>query len=169
MACLVISPRKPDGANFREVKWKMIRPLFLLALIAAYGGEGLAQETGGPVFRVAIKVSGDSTVATEVESWIRHELNLLKDVTVVSSEPDYTLNAIAMVVNNKEQATVGIALTWLSLYHPKGPCETCTLVEDYRLLTFDPSDVRVECQTFVARFDSKSLEPHRKLFRKPKP
>jgi hypothetical protein len=147
----------------------MIRSLFLLALIASYAGDGAAQETRTPIFRVTIKISGDSAVASEIENWIRHELNLLKDVEITDNKPDYTLNAITMVVQNKEQAEVGIAITWLSLYHPKGFFEACSLIEDYRLLTFDKDDIRTECQKLVARFDSKSIEPHRKIFQKPKP
>ncbi len=147
----------------------MIKPLFVFALIAACGNNGVAQEAGAPIFRVAMKISGEATVATEIESWLKHELNLIKDVEITDLKPDYTLNAIVMMVNNKEQAVVGVALTWLSLYHPKGPYESCSLIEDYRLLTFDQSETREECQKFIARFDSKSLEPHRKILQKPNP
>ena len=147
----------------------MIRPILLIAVIAACSSNAAAQDAGTPVFRVAMKISGEAAVATEIESWIKHELNLIRDVEITDLNPDYTLNAIAMMVNDKEQAPVGIALTWLSLYHPKGPYEKCSLIEDYRLLTFDQSEIREECQKFIARFDSRSLEPHRKILQKPNP
>jgi hypothetical protein len=110
----------------------MIRTFSLIAMLAVCTGSGAPQEARSPIFRVAIKVSGDSVVASEIESWIRHELNLLKDVDITDSKPDYTLNAIAMVVQDRERVEVGIAVTWLSLYHPKGFLEACSLVEDYR-------------------------------------
>ncbi len=94
---------------------------------------------------------------------------MLSDVELSDTKPDYTINVIAMEIVDREQAPMGIALTWLSLYHPKGFFEDCSLVEDYRLLTFDKEEIHSNCKALVARFNTKSLEPHRKIFQKPKP
>ena len=90
-------------------------------------------------------------------------------MVISDTKPDYTINVIAMEIVNKEKVSMGIAVTWLSLYHPKGFFEDCNLIEDYRLLTFDKEEIRSNCRNLVARFNTKSLEPHRKVFEKPKP
>jgi hypothetical protein len=146
----------------------MTRHMFLLVLLGFLVVSAAAQEAKTPRFLVALKISGDSAVATEIEGCIKQELSLLKDVDISEIKPDYTINVIAMEIKSREQFPMGIAMTWLSLYHPKGFFEDCSLIEDYRLLTFEKEDIRSNCQKLVARFEAKSLEPHRKVFQKAK-
>ena len=96
-------------------------------------------------------------------------MSALKNVEISESKPDYTINVIAMLLENKMQTSMGIAMTWLTLYHPKGYFGEFCLVEDYRLLTLEREDIQSNCQKLIARFDEKSLEPHRKIFQKAKP
>ena len=145
----------------------VMRGLYLV-LLSLFVASAAAQEAKTPVFRVALKISGDAAIASEIEECLRQELGALKNVEISESTPDYTINVIAMTIENKAQAPMGIALTWLSLYHPKGFFKECCLVEDYRLLALEKEDLRSNCQKLVARFDQKSLEPHRKIFLKGK-
>ncbi len=148
----------------------MLRRVFLLLVFVQLASfAALAQSTPTVQFRVALKISGDSEIAAEIESCLKEELGLIKDVDLSDTKPDYTINAIAMVVQNKEQVAMGIAITWLSLYHPKGFFEDCSLIEDYRLVTLDKEDIQSNCRKFVERFNSKSLDPHRKVLQKNKP
>ncbi len=147
----------------------MIRRVCITVLLSLVTVSATAQQSGTPVFRVDLKISGDSDIASAIEGYLRQSLSSLKDVEISDSKPDYTINVIAMQLESKEKVRMGIAMTWLSLYHPKGFFEDCCLIEDYRLLTLQEEDIQSACQKFAARFDSKSLEPHRKLFQKPKP
>ncbi len=148
----------------------MIPSMLLLALASViWFPAAFAQTTPSPRFIVSVKISGDAAIASEIESCIRQELALLSNVEISEDKPDYTINVIAMEIVDKEQVPMGIALTWLSLYHPKGFFQDCSLVEDYRLLTFDKEEIHSNCRDLVARFNTKSLEPHRKVFQKPKP
>jgi len=148
----------------------MIRRALLFALLSSFASStAFTQSASSVKFRVALKISGDSAIASEIEGCIKEELSLLNNVDISETKPDYTINVIAMEIVNKEQVPMGIAITWLSLYHPKGFFEDCSLIEDYRLLTIEKGDIRSNCQKLVARFNAKSLEPHRKVFQKSKP
>jgi len=148
----------------------MIRRTLLLVLFSCFtSSTAFTQSPSSTKFRIALKISGDAALASEIEGCIRQELSLLKNVDISETKPDYTINVIAMEIENKEHVPMGIAVTWLSLYHPKGFFEDCSLVEDYRLLTLEKEDIRSNCQKLVARFDAKSLEPHRKIFQRTKP
>ncbi len=129
----------------------------------------VAQAVPSVRFRVALKVSGDSGIASQIEGCVKQELGALTDVDLSENGPDYTVNIIAMEIDDRGKVPIGIALTWLSLYHPKGFFGDCSLVEDYRLLTLDNADIQDDCRKLVARFDARSLEPHRKIFQKAKP
>ncbi len=145
------------------------RVLMLVALLSSFVLSVPAQESRIPQFRVALKISGDSALAASIEDCVKQALGSIKDVDISDTKPDYTLNMIVMQIENKEKTPMGIALTWLSLYHPKGFFEDCSLIEDYRLLTLEQENMQGECQKLVTRFDAKSLQPHRKIFQKPKP
>ena len=148
----------------------MIRRVFLFVLLGLISSSAAFGQAASPArFLVAVKTSGDSAVASEIEGCIKQELASLDNVVISDTKPDYTINVIAMEIVNKEKVSMGIAVTWLSLYHPKGFFEDCNLIEDYRLLTFDKEEIRSNCRHLVARFNTKSLEPHRKVFEKPKP
>jgi len=148
----------------------MIRRALLFALLSSFASSTAFPQSASSIkFRVALKISGDSAIASEIEGCIKEELSLLSNVDISETKPDYTVNVIAMEIVTKERVPMGIAITWLSLYHPKGFFEDCSLVEDYRLLTIEKEDIRSNCQKLVERFNTKSLEPHRKVFQKPKP
>jgi len=148
----------------------MLKRVFLvIALCGFVLSLAFAQSAPAVKFRVALRISGDSGIASQIEGCVKQELGSLNDVDLSDTRPDYTINIIAMEIDDKGQVPIGIALTWLSLYHPKGFFEDCSLVEDYRLLTLDKEDIQSNCRKLVARFDARSLEPHRKIFQKTKP
>jgi hypothetical protein len=122
-----------------------------------------------PAFRVDLKVSGDVDAASVIETCIKSELASLRNVEITDAKPDYTINVIVMDLVSKEKVPMGLALTWLALYHPKGFFESCSLVEDFRLLTFEKEEMQSDCRKLVGRFDAKSLQPHRKIFEKAGP
>jgi hypothetical protein len=138
-------------------------------LVLSVSSVVLAQSASPARFRVALKVSGDSMIASEIESHLKQDLGLLRDVELTDTKPDYTIDIIALEIESKAQISMGIAFTWLTLYHPKGFFEDCSLIEDYRLLTVEREDLQGTCQKLVDRFDARSLEPHRKVFQKAKP
>ena len=129
----------------------MIKRVLQLVLLSSLAAAAAAQETKTPRFLVTVKISGDSAIASEIETCIKHQLGLLKDVDLSETKPDYTINVIAVEIENREHVPMGIAVTWLSLYHPKGFFEDCSLVEDYRLLTIERENIQSDCQKLVAR------------------
>lgn len=143
--------------------------LMLVALLSSPVVSVPAQESGTPQFRAVLKISGDLSLAASIEEYLKQALSSIKDVEISETKPDYTINIIVMQIENREKTPIGIALTWLSLYHPKGFFEDCSLIEDYRLLTLEQENMQGECQKLVARFEAKSLQPHRKIFQKSKP
>ncbi|HYK88722.1 MAG TPA: hypothetical protein VE398_08125 [Acidobacteriota bacterium] len=147
----------------------MTKHMLPLIVLSSALVSGPVQQAKTPRFRTALKVSGDSEIASTVEGCLKQALDSLGDVDLSEAKPDYTINVIALEVYNKEKTPMGIALTWLTLYHPKGFFEDCSLMEDYRLLTVEQEDLQSSCQKLVERFNTKSLEPHRKLFQKEKP
>ncbi len=160
----------PAAHPFLQRRHTMTRgALMLVALFGSLAVSVPAQESRTPEFRVALKISGDLALASQIEDYVKQALSSIKDVAISETNPDYTINMIVMQIENREKTPMGMALTWLSLYHPKGFFADCSLIEDYRLLTLEQESMQGECQKLVARFDTKSLQPHRKIFQKPKP
>jgi hypothetical protein len=145
------------------------RALLSVLFSLSVSSEAVTQSASAPKFRVALKISGDSAIASETEGYLKQDLGLLNDVEITETKPDYTINVIVMEIESKGQIPMGVALTCLTLYHPKGFFEDCSLIEDYRLMTLEREELRSDCQRLVERFDSKSLGPHRKLLQKSKP
>jgi len=143
-----------------------------------------------PKFSARVQVDlqcGDEIMRSDMSSYINRELRSLGDVTVVDTEPQWTLHIIAYEMKTKGGQPTGVAVSLVVTSSGKqfaedvadvlkraGAAETTiklvtedisSMVRygDHLLQTGLRSGLKGICESNVSTFDSRTLEPARKF------
>ena len=145
----------------------------------------ISQSQSKPRFSVRLKISAQGDMKSEIESYISRELRSLGDVYLVDNDEAYRIGIIAFELINTGGRKDGYAVT--ALITSTFPTDLLATVlsshgvskdgvktwrdiadehervERFILDTCGRSDLRKVCEQIVIDFDTKILEPIRKL------
>jgi len=171
-------------------KISLVLILFFSIIVFNYQSV-VGEETEPLKFRVKADVAmEDEAIAGETESYIKRELKLLDDVIVVDTKPDF----IIWVVMNKWKSIefVNFAITYLQTHHYRysrflgldekyfnnnervrhlyrylaNYVQRANLVYALTIKGCYYKGLENQCQSIVAEFDTKVLEPERNSYQK---
>ncbi len=136
--------------------------------------------------RVSVKVSANGSIKTEFESYVKRELRGLKDVELVEDSADHTLAFVILETQSRGGASIGYAISLVEA-HPLSQrvfqlmfkqklspedltwiakaTESAVFIDEHKLLTCGPAELKSVCGKLVAEFDTNTLEPGRKMIR----
>jgi hypothetical protein len=141
--------------------------------------------------KVQVTIAGEDAVTGRVSSWFTEELRRMQGVEVVDSAPDWEIHIVVMQTQNQGRTVTGYALSEVVLSRFDQPLFFRGLAaadsvpahravwqtiapwalvvrdyEDHHLLVGPLDNLRAGVEGLAATFDTKQLEPSRKLWEK---
>jgi hypothetical protein len=138
--------------------------------------------------KVEIKISADSELKSEIESYVKRELRDLHDISLTedSTAADYRISIVAIPLQSKSGIQTGYALSTVITCPLKGETMMWVIfasggdtnklpglstnfteyvtIEDHNLLITDPDHLKSTCEKLVANMDADCFEPARQSY-----
>jgi hypothetical protein len=142
------------------ISWLALPLLLALSSLSAY-----AQSSPHLPFRVQV-VTGGGELGDSVQSYTKRELRQLPDVEVVDGTPEWIIHVAVLAITQASTVT-GYSLSVVVLapvneLEVYGDKTARYHFLDHWLFAGAPTDLKGHCETLVAFFDSKVLEPRRR-------